>query len=157
MDNIQGAILDIKLRHLAGWTEKRRAVAAHYDEALSGIRVLAPQKPIGQEHVYHVYAIRSPHRDRIQSVLKESGIMTGMHYPRPVHVQPAYSSLGHNEGDFPASEQFAAETLSLPIYPELTVQQVRHVCDTLHRICEESTSASGVGGEFHASQQAVGS
>lgn len=157
MDNIQGAILDVKLRHLAEWTDKRRSVASSYDELLSGTPLVTPRKPVELEHVYHVYAIRSPHRDKIQAQLKEAGIMTGMHYPKPVHLQPGYSNLGYKEGDLPASEQFAAETLSLPIYPELTIQQVQQVCDTLHRICEAGILAetSAVRGEFCASEQAV--
>ena len=136
MDNIQGAILDVKLRHLSEWTAKRRSVAAQYDRLLSdGAHFVTPQRSADLDHVYHVYAIRSPNRDRLQSLLKDAGIATGMHYPRPVHLQPAYDNLGYKLGDFPASEEFAAETLSLPIYPELTTQQVQIVCDTLLGIC----------------------
>ena len=136
MDNIQGAILDVKLRHLSEWTAKRRSVAAQYDRLLSdGAHFVTPQRSADLDHVYHVYAIRSPNRDRLQSQLKDAGIATGMHYPRPVHLQPAYDNLGYKLGDFPASEKFAAETLSLPIYPELTTQQVQIVCDTLLGIC----------------------
>ena len=136
MDNIQGAILDVKLRHLSEWTAKRRSVAAQYDKLLlGGPNIVTPQRSAGLDHVYHVYAIRSPNRDRLQSQLKDAGIATGMHYPRPVHLQPAYDNLGYKHGDFPASEEFAAETLSLPIYPELTTQQVQIVCDTLLGIC----------------------
>jgi dTDP-4-amino-4,6-dideoxygalactose transaminase len=133
MDEVQGAVLDIKLRYLREWTEKRRQVAAYYDEHLSGVDVALPQKPAGFEHVYHVYAIRSRHRDRLHARLRDAGVATGMHYPRPVHLQPAYRDLAYEAGDFPVAEAFAVETLSLPIYPELTRIQLREVCDALRR------------------------
>ncbi len=135
MDEVQGAVLDIKLRYLTEWTEKRRQVAAYYDEHLSGVNVATPRKSANLEHVYHVYAIRTRNRDRQHAQLKDAGIATGMHYPRPVHLQPAYRDLGYAAGDFPASEAFAAETLSLPIYPELTRAQLGEVCDALRRVC----------------------
>ena len=157
MDNIQGAILDVKLRHLADWTTRRRLVASHYDKFLSGAPLATPQKPVDLEHAYHVYAVQSPYRDKIQTQLREAGIMTGLHYPKPVHLQPAYSDLGYGEGDFPASEQFAAETLSLPIYPEMTTLQMQQVCDTLLSICEHNTSAgvSATSGGSRVSEQSV--
>lgn len=138
MDEVQGAILDIKLRHLAAWTADRRLVAAYYDKHLAGLDFAIPQVPAGLEHAYHVYAIRTRDRDRLQLELKEAGVATGMHYPRPVHLQPAYSDLGYQAGDFPASEAFAAETLSLPIYPELTTDQLEHVCTALRGICSSA-------------------
>ena len=159
MDNIQGAILDVKVRHLQDWTDKRRWVAAHYDELLTEAALSAPQKPVDLEHVYHVYAVRSPHRDKLQVQLKEAGVMTGLHYPKPVHVQPAYGSLGYKMGDFPASEQFAAETLSLPIYPEMTIQQIQYVGHTLHKLCASVTAVAGAddGKDFQARTKAVAS
>jgi len=131
MDGLQGAVLEVKLAHLPAWTERRRAVAALYDELLAGSGISTPQKPKALEHVYHVYAIRSPERDRLREALAQAGVATGMHYPCPVHLQPAYADLGYRSGDFPVSERLAAELLSLPIYPELTPEQQRHICNTL--------------------------
>jgi len=137
MDGIQGALLDVKLKHLPRWTERRREVAAFYDRSLSRSGLGMPAKPSNLEHAYHVYAVRSPERDQLQEGLKDAGIMTGLHYPRPVHLQPAYIDLGYKPGDFPVSEQLAAEMLSLPIYPELTDQQLQRICDVLLSLCED--------------------
>ena len=137
MDGIQGAILEVKLRHLPAWTEGRRRVARIYDRLLDGSGILTPAAPAGDEHVYHVYAIRSAMRDRLAEGLAAAGVATGMHYPRPVHLQPAYADLGYGEGDFPVAECLAREMLSLPIYPELTEAQQQHVCGTLLRLHED--------------------
>ncbi len=144
MDAIQGAILGVKLPHLEAWTRARRALARQYDQRLHDqrlhdqrlreIALNAPQAGPPGEHVYHVYAIRSPERDRLRSDLAAHGVGTGVHYPVPVHLQPAYADLGYRKGDFPASEAFAAETMSLPMFPELTVSQVDRVCDVLERV-----------------------
>jgi dTDP-4-amino-4,6-dideoxygalactose transaminase len=133
MDGVQGAALGVKLRHLPEWTARRRAVAQRYDQALSRAGIAIPRPARGLEHVYHVYAIRTPERISLQRALNSAGIMTGMHYPRPVHLQPACADLGHGAGDFPVSERMANETLSLPIYPEMTSQQVEEVCDAVTR------------------------
>lgn len=133
MDAIQGAILDIKLRHLDGWTAARRDVARRYDRALAELGVRVPQAGSDGEHVYHVYAIRVAERDRLREQLADAGVATGIHYPVPVHLQPAYADLGYGRGDFPASEAFAAETLSLPIFPELSIAQIDRVCDAVEQ------------------------
>ncbi|MBX6741893.1 MAG: DegT/DnrJ/EryC1/StrS family aminotransferase [Acetobacteraceae bacterium] len=138
MDNIQGAILDVKLRHLPRWTARRREIAAFYNSALAGAGVETPQPARGAEHVWHVYAIRTPNRDRLREGLQAAGVATGMHYPCPVHLQPAYADLGYGRGDLPVSERLAQELLSLPIYPEMTRDQVRHVCDALRRVQEDA-------------------
>jgi dTDP-4-amino-4,6-dideoxygalactose transaminase len=128
MDAIQGAILRVKLRHLDAWTEARRAHAAHYSSLLAGsTQVGIPLEAIGRRHVYHVYAVRSRDRSGLQRALSAEGVQSGLHYPIPVHLQKAYAELGHRTGDFPVSEAAAREVLSLPIYPEMTAQQVRHV------------------------------
>ncbi|MBR0651046.1 DegT/DnrJ/EryC1/StrS family aminotransferase [Roseomonas terrae] len=137
MDGIQGAILQVKLRHLPAWTEGRRRVARIYDRLLSGSGIATPARPLGNEHVYHVYAIRSPARDRIAEALAGAGVATGMHYPRPVHLQPAYADLGYRAGAFPVAERLAREMLSLPIYPELTEAQQQHICGALMRANED--------------------
>lgn len=135
MDGVQGAVLGVKLRHVREWTRRRRLVAAQYDEVLSGAGIAIPRPAVGAEHAYHVYAIRTPDRASVQRELGAAGISTGIHYPRPVHVQPAYANLGYKAGDFPVSERFADETLSLPIYPEMTAEQVAKVCDAVIRLC----------------------
>lgn len=128
MDAIQGTILRVKLRHLDAWTEARRAHAIHYSSLLAGsTQVRIPFEAAGRRHVYHVYAIRSRDRDGLQRALGAEGVQSGLHYPIPVHLQKAYADLGHRAGDFPNSEAAAREVLSLPIYPEMTAQQVRHV------------------------------
>lgn len=132
MDALQGAFLGVKLRHLGAWTAARQAIAAQYDRRLAGMPGLRTPPPgRAGEHVYHVYALRVPQRARVAQALAERGIATGMHYPLPVHLQPAWADLGHARGDFPAAEAFAAETLSLPIYPEMTTAQVDEVCGAL--------------------------
>ena len=131
MDGIQGAILRIKLRHLEAWTEARRARAAQYAAALAGSGVVTPAERPGDRHVYHVYAVRLAERDRWRSHLEARGVQTGVHYPIPVHLQPAYRDLGYTAGDFPVAERAASEVLSLPIYPELTPAQVDYVASCL--------------------------
>jgi dTDP-4-amino-4,6-dideoxygalactose transaminase len=132
MDEIQAAILIVKLRHLETWTEARRQVALAYDAQLAWAGIQRPVRPEGREHVYHVYAIRVRHRDALRKKLAAKGIQTGIHYPTPVHLQPAYSDLGYGPGSFPVAESFSAETLSLPIYPEITREQVDRICRTLN-------------------------
>jgi dTDP-4-amino-4,6-dideoxygalactose transaminase len=130
LDTIQAAALQVKLAHLPAWTEGRRRVAARYDAQLgrAGIRI---PKPAGRDHVYHVYAVRLPDRDATQRRLGEAGIATGIHYPRPVHLQPAYGPRVALAGGCAQSEALAREFLSLPIYPEMTDEQVDMVCSTL--------------------------
>lgn len=134
MDGLQGAILSVKLAHLPRWTDRRRQVAALYDTLLADAPVTTPARPAALEHVYHVYAILHPERDRLAKGLAEAGVATGLHYPRPVHLQPAYSDLGAGPGSFPVAEALASEFLSLPIFPELTQDQQGHICETLHNL-----------------------
>lgn len=139
MDGLQGAILRVKLRYLDGWTEARRTNAALYDELLAGSGLATPSVMPYSHHVYHIYAVRSPKRDFLQQKLNELGIQTGIHYPIPVHLQPAYSDLGYKSGDFPHSELAAREVLSLPMYAELTSTQVRTVAETLQSLLQGVT------------------
>jgi dTDP-4-amino-4,6-dideoxygalactose transaminase len=127
MDAIQGAILRVKLRQLDKWTDARRAHARRYDELLatSGIRRATEVK--GRRHVYHIYGVYHERRAELQAVLQATGIHTGIHYPVPVHVQKAYADLGYKEGDLPVTEKIAREQLSLPMFPELTEDQIRRV------------------------------
>jgi dTDP-4-amino-4,6-dideoxygalactose transaminase len=124
MEGLQGAVLRVKLRHLEAWTEARRAHAARYDALLAGCDVQTPRTMAYARHVYHVYAIRSPERDTLQRALGEQGIQTGIHYPVPVHIQPAYADLGYHPGAFPRAEAAAREVLSLPLYPEMAPEAV---------------------------------
>lgn len=132
MDAIQGAILRVKLRHVEGWTESRRAHASRYTHRLEAMAdVRTPVETIGRRHVYHVYAIRSRGRDRLRQALAEQGVQSGLHYPVPVHLQQAHSDLGYREGDFPISEAVAREVLSLPIYPEMSTSQLDAVVEAM--------------------------
>jgi dTDP-4-amino-4,6-dideoxygalactose transaminase len=124
MDGIQGAILRVKLRHLDRWTELRRSRAAGYRRVLSDLPVGLPAERDGIRHVYHVFAVRVAQRDAWRARLTELGIGVGVHYPIPVHLQPAHRDLGYAPGSFPVSEAIASEVLSLPIYPELTDEQI---------------------------------
>lgn len=139
MDGLQGAILRVKLRYLNAWTEARRIHAALYDELLVDSGLKTPNVMPYGHHVYHIYAVRSPKRDFLQQKLNELGIQTGIHYPIPVHLQPAYSDLGYKSGDFPHSELAAREVLSLPMYAELTSTQVRTVAETLQSLLQGVT------------------
>ena len=133
MDALQGAILRVKLRYLEGWTEARRANARRYGRALDGVPLKAPTEAPGRPHVWHTYAVRSPDRDALQQLLQAEGIQTGLHYPLPVHLQPAHADLGYRQGDFPEAEAAARTVLSLPMYPELTARQVDIVADAVRQ------------------------
>jgi dTDP-4-amino-4,6-dideoxygalactose transaminase len=131
LEGIQGAILRVKLRYLEAWTEARRAHAARYNQLLAGSGVGTPQAMAYARHVYHVYAVRSKHRESLQKALQGREVETGIHYPIPVHLLPAWSELGHRRGDFPHSEQAADEVLSLPMFPELTTAQIDTVAEAV--------------------------
>lgn len=124
MDGLQGAILRVKLRHLEAWTEARRDRAQRYRAALEGGPVTPPQERPGGRHVYHVYGVRVPQRDQWRAHLAAQGVQTGVHYPIPVHLQPSHADLGYAPGAFPVSESVAREILSLPMFPELTNDQI---------------------------------
>jgi dTDP-4-amino-4,6-dideoxygalactose transaminase len=127
MEGFQGAILRVKLRHLERWTEARRAIAGKYNQLLADSGVVRPTEMPWARHVYHVYTLRSDDRDGLQAALHAADIQTGIHYPAPVHLQPAYADFGYARGDFPQSEKAATEVLSLPLYPEMTDEQLEAV------------------------------
>ena len=131
MDGIQGAVLKVKMNYIEAWTEGRRAVASHYDRLLEGKRYGRPAPPAHCRHVYHVYAIEVPERDKVQKALQAAGIATGIHYPIPVHLQKAYANLGCGPGDLPVTEAVASRFLSLPIYSELRPEQIAEVVSQL--------------------------
>ena len=137
MEGIQGAVLRVKLRHLEAWTEARRAAAVRYDTLLAGSGVLAPEAMPYARHVYHIYAIRTPRRQAWQEALLAQGIQTGIHYPTPVHLLPAFADLGYAPGEFPHAEQAANEVLSLPMFPELTAEQSGVVAHALKGLAAE--------------------
>lgn len=139
MDGIQGAVLRVKLRHLEVWTEQRRQVARWYDDALDPRGVRLPKERPGCRHVYHVYVVRSDDRDGLRDSLGQRGIQTGIHYPIPVHLQPAHEDLGYHRGDFPVAEAIAREVVSLPIYPEMTREQVQFVAAAVSEACQSRT------------------
>ncbi len=132
LDNLQAAVLNVKLPHLDAWNAQRREHARLYDELLADVpEVVTPYVLPGVEHVYHLYVIQVPHRDEVQAALRAAGVETGVHYPLPLHMQPAYARLGHKPEDFPVSAAMAPRLLSLPMYPELRDEQIRYVVATL--------------------------
>lgn len=133
IDALQAAILGAKLPHLEGWTEARRSHARRYNELLAGSDVRVPWESQDVRHVFHLYVVRTHRRDDLLAALKGEGIDAGIHYPIALHRQPVYASRGYSEVRLPASEQAAAEVLSLPMYPELTVSQIHYVADALKR------------------------
>jgi len=134
LDALQAAILNIKLRRLDEWNERRRQVARWYNERLANLDIRLPIEPSYGHHVYHLYVVRLADRDRVRAALAQRGIATGLHYPIPLHLQEAYRHLGYREGDFPASEEAARSVLSLPMYPHLTEAQVDYICRCLREV-----------------------
>jgi dTDP-4-amino-4,6-dideoxygalactose transaminase len=132
MEGLQGAILRVKLRHLERWTEARRAHAARYGALLADTGLGLPSEAPGCRHVYHVYAVRTRERENLMEKLGEQGIQTGIHYPVPVHLQPAYADPAWSRGSFPQSEKAADEVVSLPMYPEMTEEHLQAVSQALH-------------------------
>lgn len=133
LDTIQAAILRVKLRHLEVWTDTRIANASLYSSLLSGNNTLTlPITGPGERNVYHLYVIRTARRDHLQQKLKEAGVATGIHYPIPLHLQPAYRHLGLATGAFPVVEQASAEILSLPMDAEISADAINYVCGVIH-------------------------
>ena len=132
LDGLQAAILDVKLRHLEEWTAARHEIAANYNNLLSDLQgVVLPKEELYARHVYHLYGIRVANRDALRECLKEKGISTGIHYPTPLPSLKAYDYLGYKSADFPVSERLAKEVLSLPMYPELTGEQVEFITNAI--------------------------
>ena len=145
LDTLQAAVLSVKLRHLDAWTASRQRHAAEYTRLLSSCpEVVPPFVRAESTHVFHLYVVRVQHRERVQKLLKESGIATGIHYPIPLHLQPAYRHLGLKPGSFPVAERFAGELLSLPMYPELTSSQIGTIVENLVAACRSKTTSSSL-------------
>jgi dTDP-4-amino-4,6-dideoxygalactose transaminase len=133
LDTLQAAVLRVKLRHLADWNERRRAHAATYNRLLEGSVTLPPVAP-EVDPVWHLYVIRVENRDELRQALADEGIATGMHYPLPLHLQPALANLGHAAGEFPATEEWARTQLSLPMFPELEPEEIERVAAVVTRV-----------------------
>jgi dTDP-4-amino-4,6-dideoxygalactose transaminase len=132
LDALQAAILGAKLPHLDSWNAARRHAAGLYRARLQGLDLILPEPSDPAEaHVYHLFVVRHPARDALIEKLGAAGVEAGVHYPIPVHLQPAYAALGHGPGSFPVAERLASESLSLPMFPEITTAQVDRVCDVL--------------------------
>ena len=127
LDSFQAAILRIKLPHLDEWVEARRHVAALYNKLLADSDLVTPVEPPECEHAYHLYVVRSQNRDALQAYLKEQGIGTAIHYPDPVHLQPFYALGADPHGQFPVAEKICGEILSLPMFPDMTDEQIEYV------------------------------
>jgi dTDP-4-amino-4,6-dideoxygalactose transaminase len=136
MEEIQAAVLLVKLKYLESWNARRREIAKLYRSLLADLKeVICPVESADAYHIYHLFVVRVPadKRDKLKGFLKEKSIATGLHYPIPIHLQKAYAHLGYKKGDFPVAEKQAAEILSLPIYPEMTDDMVDFVCKTIKR------------------------
>lgn len=134
LDTMQAAVLCVKLPKLDGWNEKRRQAAAYYNELLADVPgVITPAAPNWAESVYHLYVIQVADRDGLQKHLTEAGIASGIHYPIPIHLQPAYKELPYQQGDFPETESYAHKILSLPMYPELSQEAIAYIADEIKK------------------------
>ena len=145
LEGIQGAVLSVKLKYLDAWNDRRRAHAARYRELLAPLdasgALTLPRESQYARHVYHLFVVQTNARDELQRRLSEAGVQTGIHYPVPVHLQPAYAALGHREGDFPQTEAQSRRVLSLPMFAELTDEQIEHVAGTIENFCVQSATA----------------
>ena len=148
MEGIQGAVLGVKLKYLDGWNELRRRHAARYRELLAPLEragaLMLPREAAYAEHVYHLFAVQTAARDAMQRYLSAAGVQTGIHYPVPCHLQPAYAQLGHREGHFPEAERQARRVLSLPMFAELTERQLAYVAHAVEDFCAEQGAAAAV-------------
>lgn len=131
LDAIQAAILSVKLKEIDSWNSKRREIVELYNKALQNSNLVIPTAKDCNEHVYHMYILQSENREEILAKLKEAGIATGVYYPVPLHLQKVYKSLGYKEGDMPVSEYLSHRTFAIPVYPELTKEQVDYIIQNL--------------------------
>jgi dTDP-4-amino-4,6-dideoxygalactose transaminase len=132
MDNLQAAILSVKLRHLEKWNQQRVDIAKQYLDALKGIEDLVlPSPHANATHIYHLFVIRTSRRDALEDFLRKRGIGTMIHYPVPPHLQPAYTMLGYQKGSFPISEEIARTCLSVPVWPGMSLDQVAYVAESV--------------------------
>jgi dTDP-4-amino-4,6-dideoxygalactose transaminase len=133
LDGIQGAVLGVKLKYLDEWNEKRRQNAALYDNLFAGSSVGQPKIDANNTSIYHQYTVTVAKRDELQKYLGENGIGSAVFYPKPLHLQECFEGLGYKEGAFPVAEELCGEVLSLPIYPELSREQIEYAAETVLR------------------------
>lgn len=133
LDEIQAAILRVKLCHLNQHIEARRKIAALYEKHLEGMPIALPQEAQGNYHTYHLYVAQTEKRDNLMQYLKEKGINTLIHYPIPLHLQAAYKELEYRQGDFPIAEQCSREILSLPMFPELRRDEIMYIVENIKK------------------------
>ncbi len=141
LDELQAAILRVKLPHLDDWNAQRRAHAATYTEALGGVVLATPSAQSWAGHVFYVYVVRVAERDRVRQELEAQGVLTGVHFPIPCHLQPACAALGYARGALPVTEAYADQVLSLPLYPELTPTQIATVIGAVQAACAVGVAA----------------
>jgi dTDP-4-amino-4,6-dideoxygalactose transaminase len=140
LDTLQAAVLLVKLKHLDSWTEKRQEHAAHYQKALTGSATMGaviPPKVVQSRHIFNQFVLRATDRDALRDHLKQQQIGNEIYYPQPMHLQECFADLGHRVGDFPESEKAALSTVAVPIYPELTAEQLDHVAHALVSFCAD--------------------
>lgn len=130
LDTVQAAVLRVKLRYLDAWNDRRREIAAMYTKGLEGI-VKTPTVLDGVEPIYHLYVIEVEKREKLQEFLKEKGVTTLIHYPIPIHLQPAYAELGYKKGDFPLTDRSSERILSLPMYAELSNEEIKYITNSI--------------------------
>jgi dTDP-4-amino-4,6-dideoxygalactose transaminase len=142
LDSIQAGLLAVKLRHLSSWNESRRSHAHHYHQSLAEVQdlIVTPVEAPWTKGVYHLYVVRVHEREALQATLAEVGIGTGIHYPIPLHLQKAYQYLNYKQGSFPVTERIAAEIVSLPIFPQMTNDQVDEVARRVKSFVSASVS-----------------
>lgn len=134
LDELQAAVLRVKLRHLDSWNDRRREIAHHYTSVLGSFGLVTPVEAKNRTHVYHLYMVRFNQRDMVQGKLKEKGIASAVYYPQPLHLAAPCRKLGYEQGQFPVSEQASRELLALPIYPDLTNVQIEEICEAISEI-----------------------
>jgi dTDP-4-amino-4,6-dideoxygalactose transaminase len=137
LDTMQAAVLKVKLPHLDDWNASRRRAAATYADLLADLPLVMPSTADYAEHIFHLYVVRVSNREALMDHLRSKGIASGLHYPIPIHLQPAYSELGYSRGDFPVTEAYADTIVSLPIYPELDDAKVAYVVEAIREFAEK--------------------
>jgi len=133
LDSLQAAILRVKLKYLDEWNEMRRKAASAYREYLNGLDLWIPEEKTDRKHIYHLFTIATDRKEEVGKALKDAGISWGEHYPIPVHLQPAFSYLGKGEGSYPIAERLMKNIISLPMFPGLSDDDVKYVCDTIKK------------------------
>ena len=142
LDELQAAILLVKLKYIDEWNEKRRETADYYSFRLQGSKLVIPKTIEEAKSVYHMYVLQSENREKLTQYLNQKGISTGIYYPIPLHLQKAYKNLGYKRGDFPASEYLSDRTFAIPIYPELTHEHKEYIANTLLQTADRADMES---------------